>query len=127
MSHAIDIPNLSLSDKKAIADALYSTEYRILSQEHSQTRLEMWTLSQAFRIASLIYLHLAIREFPSLSKVHQRLLTYLLVLLRSVSWDEISEQQASGDVLLWTAFVAAAASGSGREGVLFLSCKCCRE
>jgi hypothetical protein len=113
MSHAIDIPNLSLDDKKAICDALYATEYQILELEHSQVGGEKPLLSQAFTIASLLYLHLVMREFPNLSKVHDRLLTRLLILLRSISWDEIQGQEASRDVLLWTAFVAATASSTG--------------
>lgn len=125
MSHAIDIPDLSLSDKKCIADALYSTEYRILSLEHSSSEsLEMSALSGAFVIASLLYLQLAIREFSSLVKVHERLLARLLVLLQSISWDEISGLQESRDVLLWIGFIAAAASGPGhpaREQFLLIA------
>jgi hypothetical protein len=113
ISYSIDVSNLSLDDKKAICDALYATEYQILGLEHTREGGEMSTLSQAFTIASLLYLHLVLREFPSLSKVHDRLLTRLLILLRSISWDEVEGLEASRDVLVWTAFVAAAASTPG--------------
>lgn len=84
----------------------------------------MSALSGAFVIASLLYLQLAIREFSSLVKVHERLLARLLVLLQSISWDEISGLQESRDVLLWIGFIAAAASGPGhpaREQFLLIA------
>jgi hypothetical protein len=111
ISTSIDISSLTLETRKAISDTLYNSEYRILSFEHQPQHFASH-LEHAFTIASLLYLQLVFRELPNSSKVHHRLLSVLLQILRSISWIDL-ERQGDRDVLLWIVFICAAASRDG--------------
>jgi hypothetical protein len=83
MSHAIDLPNLAVGDKKIISETLNNAEYHLLSliqsiessNETSNHKIKPNGLNYAVVIASLLYLQLAIRQLPSPSKVHNRLVS----------------------------------------------------
>jgi hypothetical protein len=117
MNYAIDLPNLTLPDKKAIVDALYNTETLILRSEHNEVPFslsknrqgaETATLARAFHLCTLLHLHLTIRLLPAqCSPLHSRLLSKLLALLSSISADELQHPHAL-DILLWCVFVGTA-------------------
>ena len=123
MSYAIDIPNISTRDKKEISVALYQTEYHLLSVEYEKASSQesLTSLpSEVFSIASCLYLQLVIRELPTMSKVHHRLLYRLQYLLEDTAWDEF-EGPHYLDVLLWIFFIASTASSSRPTREYFLS------
>lgn len=91
MSNAIELPEISLGDKKAISDVVNHTEYQLLSMDHAQTdpddcqRIPMSPLSYAFTIAALLYLEIVIREHPYISKVHHRLASKIHIFLEETN------------------------------------------
>jgi hypothetical protein len=117
MSYVIDIPHNSFRDKKELSVALYQTEYHLLSTEHEREESPEYLstqtspLSQAFSIAAFLYLQLVIRELPTMSKVHHRLVSRLQRLLEDTMWDEFRGLPYL-DVLLWIVFIASTASSS---------------
>ncbi|KUJ20657.1 uncharacterized protein LY89DRAFT_716012, partial [Mollisia scopiformis] len=97
ISSTIDVPNLSSQDKKSISDALYHTEYKILTSPQlshfqdfdSPAPTEIKTtpqkLTAAFHIASHLYLHLMMRELPNPALLHRRFLSQLSRLVNDIS------------------------------------------
>jgi hypothetical protein len=119
MTYAIDDPSLSLPDKNALVDLLYTTELRILLTEHYNPSIHSFedkraeylpstsTLEQAFILCSLMYLQLAIRELHPASRIHERLLAQLLCLLQPITYYELIGP-SDLDILLWCVFVGCA-------------------
>jgi hypothetical protein len=121
MSHAIDLPNLAVGDKKVISETLYNAEYHLLSiiqsielsNKTSNHKSKPNGLNYAAVIASLLYLQLAIRQLPSPSKVHNRLVSEMEIpISRYLSTNPglQSETPYARDIWLWIMFIKAAAS-----------------
>lgn len=117
ISFVMDIPTLSLGDKKAISNAVYNTEHKLLSIEHAQgnpygyQEMRISPLSYMFTLAALLYLEFIIREHPYVSKVHYRLTSKLHTFLgeNSPSWYGFGSLPYR-DILLWIMFVKVATS-----------------
>jgi len=130
ISVTIDNPDLTVQDKKLLNEALYHTEYRLLSLELGQSNLAAETkiatssqdimlleLSHAFTIAALLYLQIVIRELPTMSKVYHRLASILDGFGREYDglWDEDNSLETGYmDVALWIMFMRTVAT-PGRE------------
>jgi hypothetical protein len=117
ISHIISLPNMTPYQKHSTASTVTNTEYLILSNTIPFTAYisPLSILSQAFTLASLLYLHLTFRllpSFPNSSKLHHRLISTILSLLSSLSLNQFTSPE-SQDLLLWVVFVCSAASGSG--------------
>ena len=112
ISFVMDIPTISLGDKKAISKAVYNTEHKLLSMEHAHggpydyQEMRILPLPYAFTLAALLYLEVIIREHPYISKVHCRLTSKLHTFLSesNLSWYEFGSLPYR-DVLLWVMFV----------------------
>lgn len=120
ITYSVDDPLLSLSmpRRKVVSDTLHVTELQILASEHNSPSFccdtaifdeESTTLSRAFTLSALLYLHLAIRSLAPSSQLHTRLLSQLLILLHGVSWGDLASEHAA-DIMLWCVFVACAAT-----------------
>jgi hypothetical protein len=117
ISYIVSLPNITPYQKQAVASTAINTEYLILS---ATTPLPPQTqplaiLSQAFTLASLLYLHLTFRllpSFPNPSKLHLRLVSKIHNLISSLSFSQFSSPEAI-DLLLWIVFICSSASGSG--------------
>jgi hypothetical protein len=117
VSSIMDIPNVSLADKKAISKAVYNTEHKLLSMEYAQggpsahQETQISPISYAFTLAAVLYLEVIIREHPCISKVHFRLTTKLHTFLSksNPSWYRF-ESLPYRDILLWIMFVILVAS-----------------
>ncbi|KAE8453682.1 hypothetical protein EG329_009193 [Mollisiaceae sp. DMI_Dod_QoI] len=171
MSSTIDLPKISFEDKKSIVDALYDTEYTILTSPHlsqfqspenfqpnqefdspppmnidTQNQTTHQLLTAAFHIASLLYLHLMLRELPNPALLHRRLLGHLITLVNSISIElslsslsppiplenidpalhpQLSTEtprlnQEELDILLWVVFVSVAASSDRESRISFV-------
>ena len=120
ISFVMDIPTLSMADKKAVSKAVYNTEHKLLSMEHAQGEPSVYQecqiapLSYAFTLAALLYLELIIREHPFISKVYHRITSKLHKLLRdsSTAWYGFGLRPHQ-DVVLWITYVKALASPPG--------------
>lgn len=103
----------------------------------SQSTHEM--LMTAFHIASLLYLHLIIRELPNPALLHRRLLSHLTTLINNISirlsistplseLDPSLHPESSTphftkeelDILLWIVFVGVAASSDRDSRITFV-------
>jgi hypothetical protein len=108
ISYVMEIPNISLGDKKAISNAVYNTEHKLLSMEYAQrdNQTRISPLSYAFTLAALLYLEVIIREHSFISKVHSRLSYKLHELLSEInaSWHGFGSLPYR-DILLWVMFV----------------------
>jgi len=117
MSHWIDVPGPGLKDKQELSIVLYQTEHLLLSNIYEQARsleynsVRISLLSEAFSTSALLYLHLFIREMPSTSKIHHRLLFRLQFILQEMTSYDLGRLE-NRDVLLWIMFVAISASSS---------------
>jgi hypothetical protein len=116
ISSSMDTPNLLLSSKKILSEALYTAEHRLLSLEQnsfssSKPRNQISSLAHAFAVAALLYLQIVIREIPVTSKVHHRLVSKLHVFREeyNVEWVDYNGS-AYENVLLWVMFVGTMAS-----------------
>lgn len=117
ISYIVSLPNMTPYQKHATASTVTNTEYLILTATIPLTSelSPLSTLSQAFTLASLLYLHLTFRllpSFPNPSKLHRRLVSTILSLISSLSLSQFTTPE-SCDLLLWIVFVCSAASGSG--------------
>lgn len=119
ISYVMEIPNISLMDKKMISGAVYNIQHKLLSIEHAQnnpyayqeTRIS--PLSYAFTLAALLYLEVIIREHPFISKVHNRLTSKLHDFLIGSNSDFYRFGSLPyQDVLLWIMFVKVVTSPS---------------
>ncbi|KAL5315483.1 hypothetical protein ACEPPN_016351 [Leptodophora sp. 'Broadleaf-Isolate-01'] len=120
ISLAIDLPNLTLDDKRIIVSDLYNIQHRLISSLNSPSRMEISDLDHAFRIASLVYLNHFIREQSNRARLHDNLLSRLAGILTSTRLDlefstadsefEVRDVQWMKDLLMWIVFVALAAS-----------------
>jgi len=117
ISHIVSLPNMIPYQKHAVVSTVTNTEYLILSTTiplATQTSADS-IVSQAFMLASLLYLHLTFRllpSFPHPSKLHLRLVSIIFSLISSISQPEDASQELL-DLLLWIVFICSAASGSG--------------
>jgi Fungal specific transcription factor domain len=116
ISYLVSLPNITPYQKHAATSIVTNTEYLILSTAtipNPETSPQA-VLSQAFMLASLLYLHLAFRlipSFPNPSKLHLRLVSKILSLVSSLSPSDFSSTEAL-DLLLWFMFICSAASSS---------------
>ncbi|KAH7323651.1 hypothetical protein BKA65DRAFT_567473 [Rhexocercosporidium sp. MPI-PUGE-AT-0058] len=120
ISLTIDLPNLTLDDKKIVVSDLYNIQYRLLSSLNSPSTSGACDLDYAFRIASLVYLNHFIREQSNRARLHDNLLSRLAAILKSMRWDvefsgwasdsDSKDVQWKKDLLMWIVFVALAAS-----------------
>lgn len=113
----VSLPNITPYQKHAASSTATNTEYLILSTAKPLTLRTSphAMLSQAFTLASLLYLHLTFRllpSFPNPSKLHFRVVSKIRRLVSSLSPTQFTSS-ASRDLLLWIVFVCSAASGSG--------------
>jgi hypothetical protein len=118
----VSLPNVTPYQKQAAASTATNTEYLILSSTIALTPQSspQAILSQAFTLASLLYLHLTFRllpPFPNPSKLHLRLVSKILCLVSSLSPSQFSSPE-SLDLLLWVVFICSAASWCGHPGRL---------
>jgi hypothetical protein len=112
ISFVMDIPTISMADKKAVSKAVYNTEHKLLSMEYAQDdpfayqECQKSPLSYAFTLAALLYLEVIIREHPYISKVHYRLTSKLHKFLSESSspWYGIGSLPYR-DIHLWIMFV----------------------
>ena len=112
ISFVMEIPKISLEDKKAISDAVYNTEHKLLSVEYAYGESNVYQgtrvspLSYAFTLAALLYLEVIIREHPFISKVHNRLKSKLHEFLadNDLSWYGFGSLSYR-DIVLWIMFV----------------------
>jgi hypothetical protein len=112
----VSLPNITPYQKHAAISTATNTEYLILSTATTLApeTTQQSILSQAFTLASLVYLHLTFRllpSFPNPSKLHLRLASKILSLVSSLSPSDFSSPEAL-DLLLWLMFICSAASSS---------------
>jgi hypothetical protein len=117
ISYMVSLPNITPYQKQAVASTAINTEYLIFSATSSLTpqTQPLAILSEAFTLASLLYLHLTFRllpSFPNPSKLHLRLVSEILNLISSLSLSQFASPEAI-DLLLWIVFICSSASGSG--------------
>ncbi|KAG4441691.1 hypothetical protein IFR05_002825 [Cadophora sp. M221] len=130
ISLAIDLPNLTLDDKRIVVSDLYNIQHRLVSSLNSPSPMRISDLDHAFRIASLIYLNHFIREQSNRARLHDSLLSRLADILSSTRWDiefstiedefEVRDMQWMKDLLMWIVFVALAASRDDTMRVRFV-------
>lgn len=111
----MDLPNISVEEKRSISDVIYDSEIHVLRNEkesfqfYANGLFSVSSLSEAFSVAALLYLQIVIREVPGISKVYDSRIAELLIFLKATSWSDFIDD-TSHDVLLWILFVTSLAS-----------------
>jgi hypothetical protein len=130
ISTAVTSPDLSFPDRAAISNRIYILEHTLLS---SQAAIEVPNhdlpydgteadLSEAFRIAALLYAHLILRELPHTAKMHSKLVSNLKFVLEEQSFALVqTTSRQTLELLAWIFFMGGAAAVDAGERRYFVT------
>jgi hypothetical protein len=118
ISSRMDTVKPTISNRRSIADAIYSTEYRLFQMQrnqidHPNLMVNEINLAEPLRLGAHLFLHLAIRELPASSSMHQNMSERLKSTLSDGECLELQGASNSAvSLLLWVFFMGYTASSN---------------
>jgi hypothetical protein len=119
ISAEIETPEMVVESRSSLSSRIYLAEYRISSLRSDllgglAQHINMFSiLFEGFRLATHLYLHLAIREIPARAKMHRGMILRLRDVLQVLfMFDETEDLTTYLPLILWISFLGAAAANS---------------
>jgi hypothetical protein len=130
--------SLSPPERLAVSNQIYLLENTLLSSpnvseihEFSDLRIEIQQtldfgleadLSEPFRIAALLYIHVILRELPRTARMHRKLVSSLRLNLEERSATRLSSKsQHTLEILAWICFIGGIAASGPLERYYFVT------
>lgn len=127
ISHAISTRRENVGDRVAISNSIYAAEYELLWMEFPRPDGITGKIdtSESVRLATLLFLHLAVRELPLKADLNQRIIDNLFYSLpRERDLSIVKAPETSLHLLMWAFFIGIVSTANSARHALLVQRVC---